>query len=113
MMNIPAVSNKRDKQDTLGLCVGLGKFSHARCDVIVYFGVGGKEPGDKMNLIKQHARSWLLPLVSFQSVVAVSDPLYAPSSSRPALLHIPLLPLNLCFPLSPLEAALKSILIQI
>lgn len=58
-----------------------------------------------MNLIKQHARTWLLPLVSFQSVVAVSDPplhcLLILSVPLTALLRIPPLPLNLCFPLSP------------
>ena len=41
------------------------------CDVMVYFELR-KEPGEKMNLIKQHPQSFLLLLISFQTVAAVS-----------------------------------------
>lgn len=42
---------------------------------MLYFGVGGTRRQNELD--GTTARPWLLPLVSLQSVVAVSDPLYS------------------------------------
>lgn len=111
MMNISAVSNKGHKRDTLRLC-WFGEVSHAQCDVIVYFGVG--ERTRRQNELDKTTSTVLAASSFFLSgcCCCLCPPLrcfFILPTPSPALMRIPLLPLNSCFPLSQVEAMLKSL----